>query len=201
MFDRPNVNPFAFSLGKTMGGELSSTLQDYLEAIFRIERQKRVARVRDISRMLSVGNSTVTAALRSLAHKGLVNYEPYEPVTLSREGHDRAARITERHQVMKHFLETVLDIEPSLADSNACRMEHAIDEEVLDQFVCLLAFINQHPHEGAEWLGQFERFRREGPDGQGCRDCIERYLQTLRAQRSPSHRGGLPPGQQEGVHR
>ena len=62
--------------------ELSSTLEDYLEAICRLEQEKGFARVRDIARALGVANSTATAALQALSKKGLINYEPYEPVTL-----------------------------------------------------------------------------------------------------------------------
>ena len=47
--------------------ELSSTLEDYLEAIFRIEKKKRAARVRDIAGRVGVTKSTVNAALKSLA--------------------------------------------------------------------------------------------------------------------------------------
>ncbi len=45
--------------------KLSSTLEDYLEAIFRIEKEKRAARVRDISQYLGVAKSTVNAALKA----------------------------------------------------------------------------------------------------------------------------------------
>ena len=61
-----------------MDKELSSTLENYLEAIFRIEKKKRAARVRDISQHVGVSKSTVSAALKSLASKKLIEYEPYE---------------------------------------------------------------------------------------------------------------------------
>jgi DtxR family Mn-dependent transcriptional regulator len=65
---------------------LSATLENYLEAIFRLEEEKGFARVRDISSGLDVAKSAVTTALQSLSEKGLVRYEPYEPVRLSAEG-------------------------------------------------------------------------------------------------------------------
>ena len=46
---------------------LSSSLEDYLEAIYQIVEQSRVARVRDIAARLGVQKPSVTGALRSLA--------------------------------------------------------------------------------------------------------------------------------------
>jgi len=162
-----------------MSTKLTATLQDYLEAIFHIEAQKRVARVRDISGALSVSNSTVTAALRSLAAKGLVNYEPYQAVTLTPKGGKRAKQVVERHRIIGHFLRTVLNVEPDLADSNACRMEHAIDDEVLERFLCFLAFAHRHQGEEGGWIDEFRRFRSEGTDGQTCKECVMEYLKAL----------------------
>jgi DtxR family Mn-dependent transcriptional regulator len=56
-----------------MEEELSAKLEDYLEAIYGIEREKRVARPRDICKDQNVAGSTATAALQSLAEKRLIN--------------------------------------------------------------------------------------------------------------------------------
>jgi len=162
-----------------MGQELSSTVEDYLEAIFRIEQKKHFARVRDIAETLGVAKSTATAALKTLHGKGLINYKPYEPATLSPRGRESAERIVLRHRILKRFLQHVLDIKPQRADSVACRMEHAIDSEALEQFVCFLAFIKQYGPEEMNWLQQFRHFVKEGADGKACRECIETYINEL----------------------
>ncbi|NLW50593.1 MAG: metal-dependent transcriptional regulator [Candidatus Brocadiaceae bacterium] len=158
-------------------GQLSAALEDYLEAIYRLEREKRFARVRDISAMVNVAKSAVTTALQSLSDKGLVNYEPYEPVTLSPEGRERAGRILLRHRVIRDFLEGVLGLEAERSDSMACRMEHAIDRETLDRLVCFLAFVGRRRDEGDSWLEEFRRFARGGSERQACELCIRQYLQ------------------------
>ena len=52
---------------------LSSNMEDYLEAIFHISKEKQAARAKDIADRLMVNKSSVTGALRSLSEKGLVN--------------------------------------------------------------------------------------------------------------------------------
>jgi len=158
---------------------LSSTLEDYLEAIWRLEQGKGFARVRDIADVLGIASSTGTAALQSLHGKGLINYRPYEPVTLSPEGREKSERIVLRRRIIEDFLENVLGIAPRRAGPIACGMEHAVDREALQRFVCFLAFIKQHAPEGIDWLGQFRQFVKEGADGQTCRECVETYMEEL----------------------
>ena len=159
-----------------MNQRLSSTLEDYLETIFRLEQERRFARVRDISAALNVAKSAVTTALQSLSDKGLVNYKPYEPVTLSAEGRDRAGRIVLRHRVMEDFLHNVLGLDPERADSMACGMEHAIDRDALDRFVCFLAFVGKRREGGESWLDEFRQFIREGTAEKTCEECMQQYL-------------------------
>jgi len=167
-------------------GKLSPTLEDYLEAIWRLEHEKGFARVRDIADAMGVASSTGTAALQALHEKGLINYKPYEPVTLSAKGREKSDRIVLRHRIVEDFLVNVLDIASERAGPIACGMEHAVDRETLERFVCFLAFIKQHAPGGIDWLGQFRQFIKEGADGQTCRECVEAYMEQLQ-QPSPGN--------------
>jgi DtxR family Mn-dependent transcriptional regulator len=159
-----------------MKRQLSATLEDYLQIIFRIEREKRFARVRDIAAAAGVAKSAVTTALQSLSERGLVDYVPYEPVTLSAEGRERAQRICLRHRVIEDFLRAVLGLEAERAATVACGMEHAIDRDVLDRFVCFLAFVGRRREEGESWLEEFRRFTHEGAAEKACEECVKQYL-------------------------
>ena len=159
-----------------MAGQLTSRLEDYLEAILHIEQGKRFAQVRDISQALSVAKSAVTSALHSLSDMALVNYEPYEPVTLTRKGLKKAKAIAVRHRIIKDFLGNILGLDPDRADSIACGMEHGVDREALQRFVCFLAFVGQRAEGGRSWLDEFRGFISEGADGQTCEECIKQYL-------------------------
>ena len=167
---------------------LSATLEDYLETIYLLEERKRVARPRDICEAQGVASSTVTAALRSLADKGLVNYEPYELITLTDEGRERAEELVTRHRIISDFLENVLGLEADQADATACGMEHAIDSEALERFVCFLAFMEPHSPDGAKSLERFRRFIKEGAGGQTCKECVEEYMGSLRQASQVGHR-------------
>jgi DtxR family Mn-dependent transcriptional regulator len=124
-----------------MADTLSESQEDYLEAILHIEDRKSAARAGDIGRELGVSNASVTSALHSLAGKGLVNYAPYDLITLTATGREAAGRIDRRHRVLREFLTGQLGVKPEEAEPTACRMEHAFSEEVLER---LIRFIEEH---------------------------------------------------------
>lgn len=162
---------------------LSATLEDYLGAIYRIENEKRVARPRDICEALDVAASTVTAALRSLADRGLINYRPYEVITLTEDGYARAEGLATRHRIIRDFLEDILDFDPERSNAVACGMEHAVDEDGLQRFVCFLAFMKQHSEVGRRCLADFRRFIEGKTAQQSCAQCVNEYMQMARDKR------------------
>jgi DtxR family Mn-dependent transcriptional regulator len=115
--------------------KLSASLQDYLEAIYHLIDEGRVARVKDIAARLNVQMPSVTGALRNLAAKELIHHDPYSYVTLTTEGERVAREMARRHQVLTDFLTEFLGLDPETAERNACHMEHAIEAVVLDRLV------------------------------------------------------------------
>jgi DtxR family transcriptional regulator, Mn-dependent transcriptional regulator len=127
---------------------LSSSQEDYLEAVLDLVRAGHVARVRDIARRLGVGMPSVSVALRALRGRGLVNYNPYQVITLTESGRRLGEGVGRRHSVLEDFLTTVLGVEPARARSNACRMEHAIDNVVLNRLRDFARSMRQCPRAG-----------------------------------------------------
>ncbi len=123
--------------------QLSAALQDYLEAILALTHETGEARAGDIAARLGVHKSTVTAALRALSDKGLIHYAPYEAVSLTGGGSSIAREVSRSHEILRGFLQDVLLVEPGLAETNACRMEHVMDRCVLDRLLALADYMQQ----------------------------------------------------------
>ncbi len=160
--------------------KLSASLEDYLEAIFHLVEQKHVARSRDISQRLDVSRSSVTGAVQSLAEKGLVNYEPYEAITLTRRGKALATDIVRRHEALRDFLVKVLSIDAVKADQAACRMEHAVPSPVLERLIEFVEFLEVCPRGGIEWI-QGSGYHCELADPNTCERCISSCLEDERS--------------------
>lgn len=130
-----------------MARPVSPVLEDYLEAIAELGRGDTPARSRDIAARVRVHKSTVTAALRSLSAKGLVVYSPYAAVQLTEAGRRVALQVCRRHRLLRRFLGEVLGMASEAADATACRLEHAVDREVVERLVRLGEFLES----SAEW--------------------------------------------------
>ena len=130
---------------------LSASLEDYLETIYLIVQDKQAARAKDIVERLGVHKSSVTQALRSLAEKGLVNYAPYDLVTLTDEGRAAALDVVQRHRSLRAFLEEVLGLAPEHAEADACRLEHDLSPEVARRLRLYMTYHREHPGRGIRW--------------------------------------------------
>lgn len=144
-------------MDKHADSPISASLEDYLEAIYHLAREQRVARSRDIANRLGVTKSSVTSALRQLAASNLINYDPYSFVTLTEAGEELAEDIAHRHEVLADFLERVLGVAPEAADVNACRMEHAIDGEALKRLRQFVKFLDSDKPDIRAWMRDKEK--------------------------------------------
>ena len=115
--------------------ELSESLGDYLEAIFQIVACKKAVRAKDISERIGVNRSSVTAALHALSQRGLINYAPYDVITLTESGQAAAGELVRRHAGLKDFFTKVLGVPEREADEAACRVEHALTSDITERFL------------------------------------------------------------------
>lgn len=120
------------------GKNISSSLEDYLEAIYEIYTQKNGVKAIDISKKLGVGRSSVTEALKTLAQKHLVNYSRYGVLSLTAAGEEAAKNVIERHKTLYNFFKNTLNLDENEAQENACRVEHVLSEKA---FQALINFV------------------------------------------------------------
>ena len=142
---------------------LTSAMEDYLEVIYHLEQESRIARVRDIAKRLGVKMSSVSSALKILGTRGLIRYDPHQFITLTDKGILRAKEIVRKHEILKRFLATVLQINDNVAEDNACRIEHYLDPEVIDKLIRFLEFVQTCPVDQSRWMEI---------NAESCHDCL-----------------------------
>ena len=159
---------------------LSASLEDYLEAIYHIINEKQVARVKDITSRLKVRASSVTGALRSLAERKLINYAPYEIITLTSSGREYAMDVVRRHEALRDFFIKVLSIEFKEADSAACEMEHCVTRHILERFIDFVDFVENCPRAGSKWIRGFGYYCDHDSSLENCERCLIDNLDELK---------------------
>lgn len=145
--------------GNLLEKPLTPTMEDYLEAIFNLSKEKRVVRVKDIAKRLGIKMPTVTSMLKTLSKRGLIDYEKYEYLELTGKGHAVGKETRRGHEVLRSFLTDILKIDFDRANREACKMEHAISSSTLDRFSELMEFLRVCPRAGWDWLEHSDRYR------------------------------------------
>lgn len=124
-----------------------------------------------------MAKSSVTFALRGLADRGLVNYEPYQLVSLTKEGEAAAERIRRKHRGLSRFLQGVLDVDEAIAEANACRIEHAVTDGLVRRLSCFGEFMSASSVPARQIPNAFREYceeqRRTG-SCEGCKVAAER---------------------------
>lgn len=105
---------------------LSSSLEQYLNTIYKLDKENVGVRVTDISDSLEVKKSSTNKALNILKEEGLINYEKYKNITLTEQGIAMAKHINKRNNLFKKFLVEILDVNENLATTEAESLAHCI---------------------------------------------------------------------------
>lgn len=117
---------------------MSSTLdnttessENYLETILVLSKKLPVVRSVDIANELNFKKPSVSVAMKNLRHAGHITVTDAGFIYLTDSGRQIAEMIYERHQLFSTWL-IGLGVDPSVATSDACKIEHVISEESFD---------------------------------------------------------------------
>ena len=128
---------------------ISSSLEDYLEAIADLIESNGHAHSKELAERLMVKMPSVTNALQALAARDLIVYRPHQQVVMTSAGAQAAAVIRKRHNSLSAFFEQVLALSHEEADTTACKVEHDINENILNKLEVLTCLLTSDPDAAA----------------------------------------------------
>ena len=124
---------------------LSSGLEDYIEAIYIADINKTQLKGAELARNLNISRASVSEALSKLASRGLINYESYGDITLTDKGRKEAVNVYHKHNVLKEFFEKILFVNPNEAENIGCKIEHVVSKNVLEKIRQFTLYVERHP--------------------------------------------------------
>ena len=117
---------------------LSRFDRELLKAIYRLTRGSAFAHTGALAEALAVSPGTVTATIKRLAERGLLEHRPYRGVELTPAGRRQAIAVIRRHRIVERFLADMLGYAWNEADRLAGVFEHELPQEVEERlFVAL----------------------------------------------------------------
>ncbi|MEM3703648.1 MAG: metal-dependent transcriptional regulator [Candidatus Bathyarchaeia archaeon] len=129
-----------------MTAELSHEAEEYIEAIYKLQKKSGVAKTKELAAALNVVPGSITNTIAHLEKHGLVEHTPYRGVKLTAEGEKLALNVIRRHRLAERLLTDLLEAEWSEVHESACKLEHALTERVLSLLEKRLGYPKFCPH-------------------------------------------------------
>lgn len=159
--------------------DLSESLEDYLEAIYRIETDDREVRVTELAEVLGVKKPSVTVAMQALSKRGLVLYEPYGTIRLTADGARAAASVAVKHRFLEHFFSGVLGLDRRVSSDAACRIEHVLPGEAYQRLAQFIKYVYARQGVDGAWINDFRSFMKKNPVEAIERGALDAYFEGV----------------------
>src|SRR3954451_134690 len=125
----------------------SEAVEDYVKAIYALaHRLGGAVATSALAERLDVAPSSVTAMLKRLDEAGLVRYEPYRGVGLTRRGEQLALEVIRHHRLIEAFLAESLGMPWDRVHDEAEVLEHYISEDLERRIAGALGDPELDPH-------------------------------------------------------
>jgi Mn-dependent DtxR family transcriptional regulator len=131
------------------------TIEEYIELIYRLEEEHGHAHTGTIAAEMEIKAPSVTQMLQKLQKEGLVEYQGYTGARLTEKGRNLARQLTEKHRVIREFLE-LIGVDEAAAERDACQIEHHVSARSVQQLEKFVGFLLREP-------ALLDRFEIVGP--------------------------------------
>ena len=148
--------------------KLTQSLEDYLEAIYVIGLDSKVVRVKEVAQFLEVKTPSVVDAVSKLKEAGFVQHEKYGYLELTEKGREHAKKIYTKHERIYKFFKDILNVSDEVSKKDACKIEHHISRETMDNMVKLIKFIDTCPSGYPDWMNHFKYYLQYGRRPSDC---------------------------------
>jgi DtxR family Mn-dependent transcriptional regulator len=126
--------------------ELTGPVEDYLKAIYELERTGEPAETNAIARLLNIAPASVSGMVRRLSEQGLITHERYRGARLTASGRRAALQTLRRHRVIEAYLTSALGYSWDRVHDEAERLEHAASDELVDRMASAIGEPETDPH-------------------------------------------------------
>lgn len=108
--------------------KIQESAENYLEAILVLSLKNPCVRSVDIASELGFSKPSVSVAMKNLRENGYISMSADSKITLTEKGREIAERVYEKHTLLTKWL-VFLGVDPQIAASDACKIEHVISAE------------------------------------------------------------------------
>src|ERR1700759_1428986 len=120
--------------------------ENYLKSIYHLALNSESVSTNQLAALLNTKASSVTDMLKKLSEKELINYTPYQGVSLTADGEKIAVNIIRKHRLWEYFLVEKLDFKWDEVHEMAEELEHISSTELIDRLDKFMEYPKYDPH-------------------------------------------------------
>jgi len=125
---------------------LTPAHEDYLKAIYLLRAKGVEVNNSALAQQLEVSPASATNMVKKLADLDLVEYEPYQSVTLTETGERVALEVLRHHRLLELYLHQKLNLPWDKVHAEAEKLEHVLSETLEDAIANALDNPTVDPH-------------------------------------------------------
>jgi DtxR family Mn-dependent transcriptional regulator len=120
--------------------------EDYLSTIYRHRNSEGGIKATQLAEQLEISSAAVTDMMKKLSRDGLVNYERYKGIKLSKQGESYARNMIRRHRIWELFLQRIVGMPWDKVHDEAEQLEHSSSDELVNRLEEMLEYPQFDPH-------------------------------------------------------
>lgn len=111
---------------------ISKASEEYLKTMYVLQIQNKEIRVTDIANQMNLSKPSVNKAINNLKENGLVYYEAYGKIELTKQGTDLAKKILEAYDISYVFFKDVIGLDEEASKREAEKLKLTMEDNTIN---------------------------------------------------------------------
>lgn len=151
--------------------ELTHSSVHHLMAIYELLKKNGYVRGVDVSKYLDISRSSVSITMKKLISRGYVTEDENKFFRFTPHGEELINNVLNKRRIIKMFFENVLALSPEIAEEEACKIEHLLEEQTSQKLMTFLGFYLSQRDTVEDFKKQFKAFNYECSNIDRCDIC------------------------------
>lgn len=151
--------------------ELTHSSVHHLMAIYELLKRNGYVRGVDVSKYLDISRSSVSITMKKLAARGYVMEDENKFYRFTAHGEELINNVLGKRRIIKLFFENVLGLSADVAEEEACKIEHLLEEQTSQKLMTFLGFYLSERKAVQNFKKQFAEFHYECSNTESCEIC------------------------------
>ncbi len=157
--------------------ELTHSSVHHLMAMHELLARNGYVRGVDIAKYLNISRSSVSITIHKLVKKGYIREDENKFYHFTEKGRALINNVLSKRKIIRLFFEKVLNIPEKIAEEEACKVEHLLEEETGQKLMNFIGFYLSEQKEAQAFREAFDRFIYACSNVESCEYCeLECYF-------------------------